>query len=738
MLPERSDRTATLAAVLASVALLSFQLAGKATRDALYLSTFSVASLPRMIVVSALVSAAVTIALSRVMARVGPGRMLPPLFLASSCFLLGEWALAVTMRPVAAVLFYLHCAALGALLISGFWALVTERFDPRTARGTVGQISAGASVGGLLGGLLPTAVGSVLPLTTMFPVLAALHLLSAVLIGWMRPPRPSAAAAPRREPARPSPLAPREIFRASSYLQVMVLLVVLTGAAEGLMDFVFKMRVTEAAQGGERLLRLFAQFYMGTALLSVLIQATLLRRVLARLGPARTAALLPAGVTLGALGGLLVPGLPAMIGARGAELVLRNSVFRGAYELLFTPVTRPQKRAVKLLVDVGASRLGDIAGAALIQGAIVVAAAGSGRLLLAATLLLAFAALFVVRWIHRQYAPALARKLELHAGQLDPVATEPSNLLQSMAGFDLQELRQPDLEPPGAAPRAGAGPAAQAGAPLPRAERLLSRDPETVTQALTEAPLPAELASRAVELLAWDAVAPAAATALVSLGPEQGELLIRHLRDPGAEFSVRRRLVGVLAQLPTPGVMQALTEALSDQRFEVRYRAGRALSRLQGTVPGAEPDREQVLALVLKEVTVERSLWESRRLIDAEEDDWAPLEALVVRERADRSLEHVFTLLTLVLPREPLRLAYQALETEDRQLRGTALEYLESVLPAVVREQLWRFLEPGPEAPPRAGRASGPEVLDNLLKSRESIVLAVKAARRGSGRKSGE
>jgi len=33
------------------------------------------------------------------------------------------------------------------------------------------------------------------------------------------------------------------------------------------------------------------------------------------------------------------------------------------------------------------------------------------------------------------------------------------------------------------------------------------------------------------------------------------------------------------------------------------------------------------------------------------------------------------------------------LHTDDLQLRGSALEYLESVLPAQTRERLWPFLE---------------------------------------------
>src|SRR5262249_12967252 len=59
---------------------------------------------------------------------------------------------------------------------------------------------------------------------------------------------------------------------------------------------------------------------------------------------------------------------------------------------------------------------------------------------------------------------------------------------------------------------------------------------------------------------------------------------------------------------------------------------------------------------------------------------------------SDRGLEHVFTLLSLVLDRESLQLSSRAVRGEDPGLRGTALEYLENVLPEGVREALFPHL----------------------------------------------
>jgi hypothetical protein len=94
-----------------------------------------------------------------------------------------------------------------------------------------------------------------------------------------------------------------------------------------------------------------------------------------------------------------------------------------------------------------------------------------------------------------------------------------------------------------------------------------------------------------------------------------------------------------------------------------------------------------------------------------------------------RSLEHLFTLLSLVYPRETLRLAFHALHTEDTYLRGTALEYLETILPESVWARLSALVEGG-EVPAGPARASA-DVLQDLLASRESITTALAQARRG-------
>jgi len=125
-------------------------------------------------------------------------------------------------------------------------------------------------------------------------------------------------------------------------------------------------------------------------------------------------------------------------------------------------------------------------------------------------------------------------------------------------------------------------------------------------------------------------------------------------------------------------------------------------------------------------------VWESHRLLDTLEDDqWSPVMDEMLRARSNRGLEHVFTLLSLVLQRQPLKIAFRGLHAEDRQLRGTALEYLETALPEEIRKALWPFLEA--PAGRRPSRRSAQDVLDELMRSNKSIAIDLERARRMSG-----
>ncbi|HJS57613.1 MAG TPA: hypothetical protein VKA01_05860, partial [Vicinamibacteria bacterium] len=229
-------------------------------------------------------------------------------------------------------------------------------------------------------------------------------------------------------------------------------------------------------------------------------------------------------------------------------------------------------------------------------------------------------------------------------------------------------------------------------------------------------------ASHAIALLAWDEVSSQAAEALRLVAAGIVGQLVDSLLDPNVEFAVRRRIPRVLGSLATQRTADGLLRGLEDRRFEVRFECARALVRIRRASTDLRIAEERVFGAVLREASVDPALWQGRQFHGWAE---APGESSFVderlRARCNHSLEHVFTLLSLVLPSEPLRIALRGLHTEDAALRGTALEYLESVLPDRVRQALWPFLEPA--SAPAARHRSREEILDALMRSSAAIEL---------------
>ena len=184
---------------------------------------------------------------------------------------------------------------------------------------------------------------------------------------------------------------------------------------------------------------------------------------------------------------------------------------------------------------------------------------------------------------------------------------------------------------------------------------------------------------------------------------------------------MRRRLVRVFSVCVSQRAADGLMFGLDDTRFDVRFQAARSLTEILEKNSTVVIDARRVFDVVEREASVGRPVWESRRLLDgvSSTESLSPLDEFV-RDRAGTSLAHVFTLLALVLPREPLQIAFRSLQTDDQQLQGTALEYLDGILPARIRERLWPYLEQRPTV--RSARPRE-EVIAELLRSHRSIII---------------
>lgn len=706
-------------------------IAGKATRDALYLAHLDVTTLPAMVVATAVFSILLVFASSRGLRRVSPGTFVPVAFALSAALLLASWVLTFFMPRLAAQAVYLQISGLGPMLGSGFWLIASERFDPHTARQTFARIASVGTLSGLAGALVAERVAALYDVASMLPILAALNLVCAIqtrrlgALGVSESHSKVMNAAP--ELAATSPRSGLHVLASTPYLRNLAALVLLGTVAATLVDYVFKVQAVETLGKGDTLLRFFAIYYAAVSLLAFVVQTTTSALALEKLGLAITTSTPSLALAIGGVGGLIFPGLEGALVARTGESTFRGSLFRTGYEIFYTPIPADEKRAAKSIIDVGFDRLGDAVGGGLIRLLILLPAARQYTALMIGAIACSVVAVWVARRLSNGYIQTLERSLMDRAVELDLADVEDITT-RTVVLKTLQTPFVSGLTYDRTTATTSLGP------PIsdPEVQEILalkSRNRERILEVLRDDEgLPGTLIPHVIPLLAWDPVAEDAVRALRKVAEERVGELVDALLDPNQPFAVRRRLARAFSVCVSQRAVDGLMLGLEDLRFEVRFQCGRSLASITEKNPRIRIDRERVFDVVRREVTVSRPVWQSHRLLDNIDAEDRTFVDEFLKDRAGQSLAHVFTLLTLVLPTAPLQIAYRGLHTDDPKLRGTAIEYLEGVLPQDISQRLGPFIGGAAQAT-HDGRPRE-EILADLLRSNESIMLNLEELRR--------
>ena len=747
--------------------MIGQHVAAKATADTLFLSFFDVTNLPKVVIAAALLSIFSVIGASKALARYGPSLLIPCAFGASAVLFVVEWMLYPSATKAIAVVIYLHVASFSAILISGFWSVVNERFDPHTAKFVIARTAAAAALGGVLGGLMAERVTSLMDLRTMLLMLAAAHVLCAGGIIGMSGLR--RLGSQRAEPRVSSGLA---IIRRHKYLQQMTLLMVLVAAIATLVDYAFKAQASVIFVSTESLMAFFASFYAVAAVVGFAVQAVLGPRTLQRFGIGPTMAVLPVAIILIGLMGLAVTQLWAVVLLRGAQTVFQHSLFRAAFELLYTPLPLRHKRPTKAIVDVSAARLGDMLSGGAILALLVIIPRLPVPLVVGLAAALSAVALYAVRRLHRVYVEQLAQNLRSGVVSLDRDQALDATTQQILAETSvytereqlmarIKEMRaarrattsegassspvENEASPPArgidgwnddtqSLEATALGPFSSPSAHRDESERLVravtrltSGDSDLIRQVSRGDFMDVRLVPFLIPLLAHPEVAEDARMELRWLAPRVIGQLTDALQDPDVPLLARQRIPGVLDVCHNPRAVEGLLQGLADATFNVRYSCARALARMRSRSSALKIPRSAVYAVVKLEVSVDREEWESRTLaVDGPIAVNMPTD-INATEKAERSVEHVFTLLGLVHDAGVLRLAQQALYSGDRHLRGTALEYLENVLPEDIQRGLWPHLHVAPRAP--RTRRPRREIIRDLRKAAYVMVTKKRVPR---------
>jgi len=299
--------------------------------------------------------------------------------------------------------------------VSQFWSVANDLYARESGERLFPIIAIGAAVGSPLGSWIAGRLfASKVEPATMIQIACALLVGHAALALWLARSPVEPSASPRDAPERQGGFG---MVLGRPYLRLIALLLIVLNVVNTTGEFILAKMVQLAAStapdGVAFVGSFYGSFYTKVNLLSTVLQALVVSRIVKHLGMRGVVLMLPI-VALGTYG-LAATGvsLAVLSWLKTAENATDYSVMNTGRALLWLPTTREEKYRAKQTVDTFFVRFGDLA----TSGLVFVGASLSGQ----PTRFAAFNVLLIVAWL------AIAwRLLARHRALGRPDADDPA------------------------------------------------------------------------------------------------------------------------------------------------------------------------------------------------------------------------------------------------------------------------------------------------------------------------
>jgi AAA family ATP:ADP antiporter len=248
-------------------------------------------------------------------------------------------------------------------LMTQFWILVNDIFNPREAKRLIGFVGSGGILGGIAGGLLTGFLAERNSLGVM--LLGSILLLAAVPFifrltgsksaGRETPPPCAAGGEGGSKSFRQTGFnACFNTVRRDGYLRLLAGIVLLTGLISTFIDWQSKAVIERTVRGD--LASFFGWFNAGLLVFSFLLQLLGTSRIVDRFGIRSLLLFYPALILVCTLGISVWPVLGLAVALKGGDKSLSYSINQSARELLYFPLPPEQKARAKVFIDMFLNR----------------------------------------------------------------------------------------------------------------------------------------------------------------------------------------------------------------------------------------------------------------------------------------------------------------------------------------------------------------------------------------------
>lgn len=283
--------------------------------------------------------------------------VLPATQLVLIALLVGFWFLFQTGQAwVSAAFFFFGRLLLGIFLISQFWTLANDIYDPRQAKRVFGFIGGGATLGGMTGSAITWRLVETVGTENLILLSAGILGVCFFLI---------LAIQRRTKPSEDMGFEAKEtvgggealaMLRQSKHLQLIALIIGFGALGAATLEQQLYMASAAEVVGKDAVTSFLAGISFYISVIGFVIQVYFTSRIYSLLGIGFALAILPVSLGATALVVVLNKALWAASVARVSDSALRYSVDKTTRETLFLPLPTELKLKAKAFVDVVADR----------------------------------------------------------------------------------------------------------------------------------------------------------------------------------------------------------------------------------------------------------------------------------------------------------------------------------------------------------------------------------------------
>ena len=304
-------------------------------------------------------------------------------------------------------IFFVWLSIFNLFVVSVFWSFMADIYTREQGRRLFGVITAGGSIGALIGGIATSVLVIKIGFQNLLPIAATLLLLAIFCITRLRTwveqstTKEGVESAASKKPLGGNPLSGVTHVFASKYFTGIALKSVIASLLGTALYMFMAQLVEQSISDPDEQTQFFSNINNAINALSLIVQMFIVKHVVRRFGIGVSLSLLP----IASIAGFILLAVEPTLAMVALITVLRRALGFGfskpTSDMLYSVVTPEEKYKTKNFIDTAVYRAGDLIGTWTVRGFV-----GLGLGISAVSIaMLPFAAIwaFIVLWLGRDY-----------------------------------------------------------------------------------------------------------------------------------------------------------------------------------------------------------------------------------------------------------------------------------------------------------------------------------------------